>query len=107
MEDPDPSVRDLCERWWLQRDIWADQSLFQKGGAFHRPRQHNATRCWVWQVRQFLHTTFEHKDASGCTSSFRPLDLPPPLRERLVAQLSCHLGIYRGTWLPLLPHAMS
>ena len=103
MEDPDPGVRDMCAQWWSTRDIFADHALFQKGGEHHRPRQYNAARCWAWQVRQFLHTPFEYTDAeSGETRTAMPRDLPAPLVARLVAQLSCHVGIFHGKWLPLL-----
>ena len=103
MEDPDPTVRDMCARWWRGRDVWADQALFRRGGRLHAPKQHNAARCWVWQIRQFLGTTFRYTDpVEGHERRFAPRELPPELRRRLVAQLGCHLGILHGHWLPFL-----
>ena len=84
MEDPSQYIRDMCDHWWSQRTVEDDHALFQEGGPHHLPGQFNVNRCWMWQIHQFLHSTFSCVDHDGITRTFQPKD--HPLKERMVYQ---------------------
>ena len=91
MEDPSQYIRDMCDHWWSQRTVEDDHALFQEGGPHHLPGQFNVNRCWMWQIHQFLHSTFSCVDHDGITRTFQPKD--HPLKERMVSQLGVGIGL--------------
>jgi len=92
-EATDAEVQQLCAHWWEARDIYADQALFQEGGAHYLSGGYGATRCWLWQITQFLNTEFSHEE-DGKPHTFRPRDLSLNLQQRLVGQLGVNIGLF-------------
>lgn len=90
----DENVEAWCRAWWASRDIYADQSLFQPKGRHYSPGGFGATRCWLWQMAQFLQSTFEHEDDAGQQHSFRPCDLTQPLQQRFIGKLGLEIGLF-------------
>ena len=108
MQDLDAQVRLLCASWWKTRNIFEDQARFQPGGEYHVAEGgFNATRCWLWQISQFLHTTFEYVDEHDAKQMFRPIDLDEDVQRRVVGQLGVDIGLFYRDFSKLYRQVLS
>jgi hypothetical protein len=94
MEDISFQINTLCEMWWQTRDLKKDQVLFQKNGKYYIKGSHNATRCWVWQVDQFINTEFEFITDDDNIETFMPKELNQRVKYRLISQLGVGIGLF-------------
>ena len=88
-------VEAWCSAWWAARDLYADHALFQEGGSRYVEGGFNPTRCWLWQMEQFLQSTLEHDPGDGSPrQSFRPCDLSRSMQQRLVGTWGLDIGLF-------------
>ncbi len=99
LEDPCSQILKMCDMWWDTRDIKANQAFFQEGGKFNVKDGLNTANWWMYEIRAFLNSTFSYVDESGGTHEFVPLDLEAELRNRLISQLGCGIGLFYRDFL--------
>ncbi len=99
LEDPSPQIIKMCDMWWDTRDIKANQACFKQGGTYYVKDRLNTVHWWIYEIRAFLKSPFSYVDYNGKVQEFTPMELEPELRNRLISQLGCGIGLFYRDFL--------
>jgi|TARA_B110000263_G_C14844618_1_gene301310 hypothetical protein len=83
----------MVDFWWDLQNIKRDEDLFREGGKFYDEKKDGLINCWLFQIRNFLNSTFEYKNDKGIIINFKIKDLDKVKKRLLIKELGNGIGV--------------